>query len=307
MPVVVTAVVGLAAVGGGLWWFLRDDAPPPVSLDAAVGEVSDRSTTSTVDGAADPDASGAPAADGIEGTWAVEGDGEVGFEDDESGSFAGVRIEEELSTIGSTTAVARTPDVTGSITIEGTTLTEASFEVDLTTITTNDRRRDDKVQSALETGEFPTATFTLTEPVELGDGAVDGGPITVEAPGELTVHGVTHPVTVPLEAQVVEGTVVVVGSVEIAFSEWDVEVPSSPIVLSVADVGTLEVQLLLERADRRVAAQPSGAGSSTTAVAFVSSLRLTREARPQALRRRWRMIRRRSRSVQPPHTPSFSR
>ena len=66
--------------------------------------------------------------------------------------------------------MGRTGDVTGDFTIEGTTVTEASFEVDLTTITTNESRRDGRVQDALETSRFPTATFTLTEPLDAGRG-----------------------------------------------------------------------------------------------------------------------------------------
>jgi len=50
--------------------------------------------------------------------------------------------------LGSTTAVGRTPDVTGTVTIEGTTVTAATIEADMTSITTNDSRRNDKVQSA---------------------------------------------------------------------------------------------------------------------------------------------------------------
>lgn len=51
-----------------------------------------------------------------------------------------------------------------------------------------------------------------------------------------------------LEAQLVGSTVVAVGSTEIAFADYDVEVPSSPMVLSVDDHGTLELQLLLVKA-----------------------------------------------------------
>ena len=51
----------------------------------------------------------------------------------------------------------------------------------------------------------------------------------------------------PLQAQLVEGTVVVVGSVDITFSDFGVEVPSSPIVVSAEDHGVLELQLLLAR------------------------------------------------------------
>jgi polyisoprenoid-binding protein YceI len=138
--------------------------------------------------------------------------------------------------------------VTGSITIEGTTLTAARFEVDMTTITTNESGRDDRVQEALETADNPTGSFTLTDPVELGDGAASGEPVAVTAVGDLTIHGVTRQVAIPLEAQLVDDTVVVTGSLDITFSDFDVDVPDSQVVVSVKDHGVMEVQLLLTRA-----------------------------------------------------------
>ena len=125
-------------------------------------------------------------------------------------------------------------------------MTDASFEIDLTSITTNESRRDDNVQSALETDEYPTATFTLTEPIELGAGADSGSTVSVVAVGDLTIHGVTKSVEFPLEAKLVNGTVVVVGSLDITFSDFDVETPTSAAVLSVEDHGELELQLLLQ-------------------------------------------------------------
>jgi polyisoprenoid-binding protein YceI len=234
------AVIVVALAGVGVWYvFIRDDAPPEVSLEAAVDQVDD--------GAEDPSAT-TTAASGIEGTWTVDTEsGDFDFET-ATGTFAGFRVEEELSSIGSTTAVGRTGDVSGSFTIEGTTVTEADFEVDLTTITTNESRRDDRVQDALETGEFPSATFTLTEPLDLGEEAAGGEAVSVTAVGDLTVHGVTESVEFPLEAQLVDGTVVLVGSIDRALSDFDVEAPSSPVVLSVSDDFTLELQFLLTQA-----------------------------------------------------------
>jgi polyisoprenoid-binding protein YceI len=211
-----SAVVVLGAVGG-IWWFLRDDAPPRVSLEAAAQSVTGQTVTR----------------EGIAGDWTV--DAESGTFDFESatGTFAGFRIEEKLTGIGSTTAVGRTGEVAGKITIEGTKLTAASFEVDTASITTNDRRRDDNVQSALSVSRFPKATFALTNPV------------AVAATGTLTIKGVTKNVTIPIEAQLVNGTVVVVGSTDIVFSDYGVEVPRSAIVVSVEDHGIMEFQLLL--------------------------------------------------------------
>jgi len=218
----------LGAVGG-IWWFLRDDAPPRVSLEAAAQSVTGQTVTR----------------EGIAGDWTV--DAESGTFDFESatGTFAGFRIEEKLTGIGSTTAVGRTGEVAGKITIEGTKLTAATFEVDTASITTNDRRRDDNVQSALSVSRFPKATFALTNPVELGSEAASGKPIAVAATGTLTIKGVTKNVTIPIEAQLVNGTVVVVGSTDIVFSDYGVEVPRSAIVVSVEDHGVMEFQLLL--------------------------------------------------------------
>ena len=184
---------------------------------------------------------------GIDGTWTV--DTETGDFDYESatGSFVGFRISEELSTIGSTTAVGRTGDIDGSMLIEGTTVTETSIDIDLTTITTETSRRDDNVQDGLDTGEFPTATFTLVDPIELGEGAADGEPVSVTAVGELTLHGVTQPVEFAMDAQLVDGTVVAVGTTTISFDDYDIDLPDGGPVISVDDEATLELQLLLTR------------------------------------------------------------
>jgi polyisoprenoid-binding protein YceI len=241
----IAAVVIVVLGGLGVFWFLRDDSPDEVSLDAARDAVTQ--TTEATEGS-DTSAETTPAQDGdISGTWTVDNrTGDFDF-DSASGTFAGVRIAEELASIGSTTAVGRTGDVDGTVVIDGTTVTAADVEVDMVTITTNDPRRDNKVQEALDTDEFPNATFSLTEPIELGDGAASGEEVSVTAVGDLTIHGVTQQVEMPLQAQLVDGTIVIVGSLEIAFSDYDVEVPSAPIVVSVDDVGTMELQLLLTR------------------------------------------------------------
>ncbi len=118
----------------------------------------------------------------------------------------------------------------------------------MTAISSNESRRDDRVQDALETGEFPTATFVLTAPIDLGGAVNSGAATTVDAAGDLTIHGVTTPVTLPLEAQLVNGTIVVVGSLDIALSTYGVEAPSAPIVVSVSDDAQIELQLFFVQA-----------------------------------------------------------
>jgi polyisoprenoid-binding protein YceI len=237
--VLAVAVVLVLMVGGGIWWFLRDDAPAEVSLGAAA-----ESVTTTTAGGTGTTASGPVS---IDGTWTVDASSGTFDYETATGTFAGFRIKEELSSIGSTTAVGRTGDVSGSVTIAGDTLTAATFEVDTTTFKTNATQRDSRVQSALETGQFPTATFTLTAPVALGADAATGADVSVTAVGNFTLHGVTKAVEVPIQARLVGDTIVLVGSFDITFSDYGVSVPKAPIVLSVADNGTVEMQILLTR------------------------------------------------------------
>ncbi len=254
--------MAVIAVGLFLWWFFRGDAPDAVSIDDAAAQVIDDITTeevATETAATEPVTAPVTASTSVDttitdsssldfaGVWSVDTSiGEFNYEDS-TGTFVGFRIAEELSGIGSTTAVGRTPEVTGTLTIDGTTVTSVTIEADMSAITTNESRRDDKVQSALDTGGFPTATFVLTEPIELGKATADGEAVSVDAIGELTIHGVTTTVTIPLDAQLVDGTVVVVGSLEISFADYGVSVPSAPVVLSVDDHGEIELQLFFTR------------------------------------------------------------
>lgn len=266
LPVVIAAVVVAAiVVGGGAVWFLRDDAPESVSLETATAGLATASTAAsttaaagaypagssaqpggaTATSAASP-ATSAPAA-GIAGSWAV--DTSVGTFDFENstGSFVGFRVKEQLQGVGDVTAVGRTPKVSGTMRIEGTKVTAVEVVADMNALVTNDSRRDSKARGALDTAKFPTARFVLTAPIDLGPDAAAGKPVTVEAPGELTIKGVTRPVRFPLQAKLDKGVVVVVGSLEVVFADYGVQVPRAAIVLSVEDRGPLELQLFFRR------------------------------------------------------------
>ncbi len=246
--VLAVVAVLVVAAGAGLWWFLSGDEPEAVDLDSAASVLSTTTTAGTEDlpldsGATDDPGTGA----GADGTWTVDTSvGTFSFED-ASSSFVGFRVAEELASIGATEAIGRTPQVTGTIEIEGTTLVSAVVEADFTAIVSNDDRRDNKIQGALETGQFPTATFVLTEPADLGTIPASGESISVTVKGDLTVHGVTNAIEMPLQAQLIDDVIVVVGSTEIVFADYDVEAPTAVIVLSVEDRGQMELQLFFTR------------------------------------------------------------
>ena len=232
------ALAGIALVGlAALWFFfLRSDNPDPVSLEDAVAS---EEPAATLPETTDTTAAMEGETIALDGTWTVLSD---------ENSFAGYRVGEELASIGVTEAVGRTSGVTGSLELEGSTLTAVSIEVDMTSLRSDDNRRDGAMsRQALETNAFPTAQFVLTGAIDLGTIPSEGVPISVTASGDLTLHGVTAQVDIPLEAQLVGNQIVVVGSVDIVYGDFGIELPSAPILVGVDDHGLIELQLTFAR------------------------------------------------------------
>jgi len=199
----------VVAFGPGLYadWNNRAAAEEP-TLDESSGDA----------GALDPAS--------LAGDWTVA-----------DGSYAGYRVHEVLQG-EDVTVTGRTDEVTGSFTVADGTLTEATIEVDMASVATDEPPRDAYFRGdALEVGTYPTATFALTSPVELPAGLAD-----VELAGDLTIHGVTQAVTVEAQVGTTADGVQVVGSVPITFSDFDVEAPSLGFV-TVDDAGSVEFGL----------------------------------------------------------------
>jgi len=82
-------------------------------------------------------------------------------------SNVGCRVDEVLGGVN-VTAVGRSNDIEGSLTIDGTTATiDASVQVE--TIRSDDTRRDNAVRTQIsDTENFPIATVATTEPIDFG-------------------------------------------------------------------------------------------------------------------------------------------
>jgi polyisoprenoid-binding protein YceI len=163
----------------------------------------------------------------LSGEWTVGGDSEAGY-----------RVHEVLN--GSdVTVTGRTDSVTGSATVDGTSITKATVTVQVADIATDSDQRDSYFRdSAMDTSAFPTATFELAEPI--ADAVPSGsGTTKVEASGNLTLHGVTKAVTATLEVGLNGDGVDISGSIPITFSDYDVQAPSLGFV-KVDDAGAVE-------------------------------------------------------------------
>lgn len=248
------ALAVLLVAGLGLTYlFMRPEGPAAVAdatLPPAPTVTASTEARASASATATPvPVSAAPAtatASGIDGTWSV--DPSIGSFADFSGTFVGYRVREELAGIGAKTAVGRTPDVTGSMTFAGTTVTAATIEADLTTLESDDGNRDRQLgRQGIQTGLFPTATFTITAPIELGAVPTEGEQIEVTATGQLTLHGQTQEVEVPMKARLDGDVIVVSGSIPIRFADYGIEKPESFKVLSVEDHGIMEFQVFFSR------------------------------------------------------------
>ena len=235
----ILAVVAVAAVGTAYLAFFNDDAPDRLAL-------SDQPTPT----APATSAGGSPATTAattnnadLTGTWRVA-----------AGSTAGYRVREKLAALpAKSDAVGRSPAVTGSVKVDrdGASLraTDARFEVDLTKLTSDESRRDNRIRTdGLQTNQFPRATFVSTAPITLPPETVTGQAVKASAVGDLTIHGVTKRVTIPLDVRVAGGKGELVGSLGFPMSDFDITPPNIGGFVTVDPDATLEFKLILEKA-----------------------------------------------------------
>lgn len=241
---IIILAIAVIGVGGYVAYdqVLRGDATAPLALPSASPAASDAIASSAAP--ASPATSGAPVDGGLAGSWTIV-----------EGSQAGYRVREQLASLpAESDAVGRTSDMSGSITLTdadgGLQLTEGSISIDTTTIASDEGRRDDRMRTeGLQTTTYPTATFMLTEPVDISATALEGVAIDLTLVGDLDLHGVTRGVSIPATAQVIDGQIQVAGSVTFALSDFDITAPNvGGFIVSIADDGALEFLVILARA-----------------------------------------------------------
>jgi polyisoprenoid-binding protein YceI len=237
------AAVAAIVVAAGAWYFLiRSDAPEEVSLEAAldaaktVSSTPATSNTPTTSSTTSNDGSSA----GLSGTWNLVAGGS---------SFAGYRVQEELAGIGSATAVGRTTSLSGTLQFDGKQVTSVDVTADMTKLTSDKPQRDGQLRNqGIEYSKYPTSTFKLTSPITISDVPPAGTSLKQSISGELTLHGVTKAITMDVEGVIQDGKLVVVGSTNIVFADYNIGKPQGASVLSIADNGTMELQLIFQHA-----------------------------------------------------------
>lgn len=229
------AVVLVVVVGG---YFaikaIQGKGDKPLTLNDAPAVTAGPGSTSA--GASHPAAGPGQGSAAVEGTWKLA-----------PGSQVGYRVKETL--FGqSNTATGRTSSITGDMTIGGTSVSAANFTVQMATVRSDRSQRDGQFRGRImEVDRFPTATFVLTKPIELGSIPPEGKMITEQATGDLTLHGTKRTVTFTLNARRLGGAIQVQGQIPVTFSDYNIDNPSGG-PASVGNTGSLEFALAFSRA-----------------------------------------------------------
>jgi polyisoprenoid-binding protein YceI len=223
--VAIGVVVVLAVAGPFIYIHFFSSSPAALTLPAA-STGTGTATASTADSGP------------LAGTWTVG-----------SGSVVGYRVNEVL--LGqSQTAVGRTTSVNGHMTITGTTVTSGTFSVPLSTVHSDRPERDGQFDGRImDVAQYPTATFTLTSPIDLPPLPADGVIKHYTAHGNLTLHGTTRAVTFTLAAERrQDGQIEVNGDIPVLFSDYNIQNPSYVGLVTTQNHGLLEFLLVFNKA-----------------------------------------------------------
>ena len=236
--IAISVVVVVGLVYGGILLYTKVINPPEDKLneDDLSAIVSNSSTAPSLDtdSSTAPSSTATPDA-GITGTWLATSESTVGY-----------RVKEVLGGVD-TEGVGRTNQVNGSLTIQETTLLSTVFEIDIASIKSDSSKRDSQFTgNIMDAATYPTATFNLLTPIDLGSVPADGQSITATAQGELTLHGVTQLVSFDVTAKIANGIIGVLGSIDITFADYGIANPSNAFVTT-GDTGLLEFVLAFQK------------------------------------------------------------
>jgi polyisoprenoid-binding protein YceI len=249
LAIAVGAVLALSFVGavtaGAAWYFLiRDTAelatePPQIPsalLNATASPTGGASTT------------------GQTTTPAPVASSTVAYQIKSDLSEAAYFVDEELASVGiPSTAKGVTKEVSGTLNLTGNgtalaTDQSSSFTVELGNLTSDKDMRDQRVQQALETSRYPTATFTITSVSGYNPAIAEGQEQTLQLSGNLELHGVTKPVTWEVKAYRQGNVISALATVTVKFSDFNITPPTFQGLLSISDEATLQVQLIAQGA-----------------------------------------------------------
>jgi polyisoprenoid-binding protein YceI len=253
--IISTLVVIVVAVVGGLalWnWFLgsAQTASGPIQavpLQDSVATATPAAQGAAAQASATSQVKSQPAATALAGT-ASPSSGLPVFQISQTDSKAQFTISEVL--MGQpNNVVGVTNQVSGQIGVNFSDLSTAQvgeIKIDARTLATDSNQRNRMIQNRiLNTSNFEYVTFTPTQISGLSGSATIGQSLQFQIAGDLTIQGVTQPVTFDVTAQAVSNSQISgTATATLQRSDFNLQIPSVPQVANVGAQVTLEIDFV---------------------------------------------------------------
>ncbi len=247
---VIAAVALLVILGGGWYFFIREDN----EAQKSAADVSDAVRSAASAQAGSPAASSATTAPGAttapttaaSTSAAASTLAAKNYRLVKGQSSAWYLAPEKLASLPtSSVAKGTTTNVTGEFHVTASGLDTAkptTFTVDLSSLKSDQDRRDGRVQSALETNKFKSAVFTAKTLTGM-TGTFTAAEVTMTLAGTMNLHGVQKDITWDLKVKQDGDILSILGTTKFKYSDFAITKPDIGGFVSVEDEVTLQVQL----------------------------------------------------------------
>lgn len=253
--IAILAVLIIIVGGAGWWFFIREansEQKEARGVDAKVLAAASAQAVATVTApAASPAASAStagvqPSASAAATAAGSSNIGARNYRIVEGQSEAWYLAPEKLAALPtSSVAKGTTKGITGEFHFTADALDPSrptKFTVDLKALASDRAQRDRRVQDALETAKFPTASFTATKltglPREFS--ATDA---PMQLTGMLEIHGVQKEMTWDVKVKQDQGILSGLATIKFKYSDFGINKPDIAGFVSVEDEVTIQIQL----------------------------------------------------------------
>jgi polyisoprenoid-binding protein YceI len=226
---VAVLVVVAAAATAGWWFFIRENNKLATTVPAVPANLQQTPGTAPATG------------------------GALAFKIVPANSEADYFADEKLASLPlPSTAKGSTHDIAGTLflTPDGLQLDpsqQSKFTVNLTTLASDKSQRDRRVQTqALDTAQYPTATFTAKSVTGYDPNKAAGDEQALKLTGTMDLHGVQKDITWDIKAKRQGNVITALATVNFKFADFNIPVPNIAGFVSVQDNVTLQVQIVAQ-------------------------------------------------------------
>jgi len=236
LPAVILVLAALFAI----WWFaIRSDA----KLATSAPEIPDSLTSATAASVSTPNDRGSALGSPIVTASAVtSGQPYTILADQSSASYF---VGEKLASLSLPSTAKGTTGIEGTFGLDNNSLPAGTkFTVDMTGLESDEGRRDQRVQAALQTSRYPDATFVSETVTGVPSPVPEATEFDLQLTGKFTLHGVTRDVTWDVKAKKQGQAISALATLKINFADYNTTKPDIAGFVSVVDTATIQVSVV---------------------------------------------------------------